>query len=98
MFDAIKLNGYEWDSEKKELKKLVPNKFDPKTLQVFDKVLVFFNGIWSCDFYSHYNDDIPFHYVCLRSSVNRIIPYNDDTKHLVGTTEEAPEFYRYWED
>lgn len=26
------------------------------------------------------------------------IPYNDDTKHLVGTTDEAPEFYRYWED
>ena len=26
------------------------------------------------------------------------IPYNDDTKHLVGTTKEAPEFYRYWED
>ena len=26
------------------------------------------------------------------------IPYNDDTKHLVGTTEEAPEYYRYWKD
>lgn len=26
------------------------------------------------------------------------IPYNDDTKHLVGTKEEAPEYYRYWED
>ena len=73
-------------------------KFNPKTLQVFDKVLVFFNGIWSCDFYSHYNDDIPFHYVCLRSSVNRIIPYNDETKHLLGTSDEAPEYYRYWED
>lgn len=27
-----------------------------------------------------------------------IIPYNDDTKHLVGTSLEAPEYYRYWED
>ena len=26
------------------------------------------------------------------------IPYNDDTKHLVGTNEEAPEYYRHWED
>ena len=26
------------------------------------------------------------------------VPYNDDTKHLVGTTDEAPEYYRYWED
>ena len=30
--------------------------------------------------------------------VNVVIPYNDETKHLVGTTDEAPEFYRYWED
>lgn len=28
----------------------------------------------------------------------RVIPYNDDTKHLIGTTEEAPEYYRYCED
>ena len=26
------------------------------------------------------------------------IPYNEETKHLIGTKEEAPEFYRYWED
>ena len=26
------------------------------------------------------------------------IPYNEDTKHLVGTTEEAPKFYRYCEN
>ena len=24
--------------------------------------------------------------------------FNEDTKHLVGTKEEAPECYRYWED
>lgn len=24
------------------------------------------------------------------------IPYNEETNHLVGTREEAPEFYRYW--
>lgn len=73
-------------------------KFDPKTLQPFDKVLGFFNGIWNCDLYSNYNVNKMFPYVCFRSSVSRIIPYNDDTKHLVGTTEEAPQYYRYWED
>lgn len=26
------------------------------------------------------------------------IPYNDDTKHLVGKIEDAPVIYRYWED
>ena len=27
-----------------------------------------------------------------------IYPYNDETKHLVGISEEAPEYYRYWEN
>ena len=26
------------------------------------------------------------------------IPYNDDTKHLVGAKEEAPEYYRCCDD
>ena len=73
-------------------------KFDPKTLQPFDKVLGFFNGIWNCDLYSNHNANKTLPYICFRSSVSRIIPYNEDTKHLVGTTEEAPEYYRYWED
>ena len=24
--------------------------------------------------------------------------FGEETKHLVGTKEEAPEYYRYWED
>ena len=70
-------------------------KFDPKTLQPFDRVLAFFDGIWNCDLYSHYSDS---RNICVGARVRRVIPYNDDTKHLVGTAEEAPEFYRYWED
>ena len=70
-------------------------KFDPKTLQPFDKVLAFFDGIWNCDLYSHYSDS---RNICVGARVRRVIPYNDDTKHLVGTAEEAPEFYRYWDD
>ena len=37
-------------------------------------------------------------YLCLYDHYKYCIPYNDDTKHLVGTAEEAPEFYRYWEE
>ena len=37
-------------------------------------------------------------YVTTDYTYKYYIPYNDDTKHLVGTTDEAPEFYRYWED
>lgn len=76
-------------------------KFDPKTLLPYDKVLVRDSGAysWICAFYSHTKEcSSLFRYVTNNSAYEFCIPYNDDTKHLVGTTEEAPEFYRYWED
>ena len=76
-------------------------KFDPKTLNPFDKVLVRNDSseIWRCDFSANVSDDnVEYPYVAINESVMYCVPYNDDTKHLVGTTEEAPEYYRYWED
>ena len=77
-------------------------KFDPKTLQPYMKVLVRDSNKsqWGCAFYSHKREteDSSYKYVTT-SSFGSVccIPYNDDTKHLVGTTDEAPEYYRYWE-
>ena len=75
------------------------DKFDPKNLQPFDKVLVRDTtfGYWECEFFSHHIDDV-YPYVGITSSYKYCIPYNDETKHLVGTTDEAPEYYRYWKD
>ena len=79
-------------------------KFDPKTLKPFDRVLTRIDGgdvyCWFADFVSAPTIE---KYVLLPSvmsnkDANMIIPYNDETKHLVGTSEEAPEYYRYWED
>ena len=74
-------------------------KFDPQTLNPFDKVLVRDedNEKWNCGFFSH-KDASVYYYKCIGTPYTYCIPYNDDTKHLVGTSEEAPEFYRYWED
>ena len=154
LFQKIKEAGYEWDAEKKELKKSVEPKFkvgdkianrfkkymrtlgcqsiiseitedkyiftdgryifisnqdswdlvsdkkpkfDPKTLKQFDKVLVrnFPVSIWQCGIFSHQH----FHqYFVYNDTYKFCIPYNDDTKHLVGTTDEAPKYYRYWEE
>lgn len=78
---------------------LKKERFDPKTLKSFDKVLVrdvcYQN--WSCGFFSHI---VVFDDVC-KYNVGEIlysmcIPYNEETKHLAGTKEEAPEYYRYW--
>ena len=76
------------------------DKFDPKTLQPFDKVLVRdLNGhIWVCDLFSYIKECTQFPYKCMASYYKCCIPYNDETKHLLGTTDEAPEYYRYWEE
>ena len=78
-------------------------KFDPKTLQPYMKVLVrdTNESLWRCAFYSHKreDEDNPYKYVATSSFCSVFcIPYNEETKHLVGTTEQAPEYYRYWED
>ena len=53
---------------------------------------------WICDIFSHITEKERYQYICVGNGYNCCIPYNDDTKHLVGATDEAPEFYKYWED
>ena len=86
--------------EQRDWSKFKPKKpkFDPKTLQPFDKVLVKYlkDDYWSCDLFSNITKDREIYpYLCVSGVYRYCIPYNDDTKHLVGTTDEAPEFYRY---
>ena len=75
-------------------------KFDPKTLQQYDKVLGrdSNNDVWGCSLFSHIIKHGKFPYRCVGDAFVYCIPYNDETKHLVGTKDEAPEYYRYWED
>ena len=76
-------------------------KFNPKTLKPFDKVLVQCNNSesWKVQLFSHIiEDDKICPYVCISYNYKYCIPYNNDTKHLVGTKKEAPEYYRYWEN
>ncbi len=76
-------------------------RFDPKTLKPFDKVLVRddYDDVWCCRHFSHIRNQYKeYKYATTSSFYKCCIPYNDDTKHLVGTTDEAPEYYKYWED
>ena len=75
-------------------------KFDPKTLQPYDKVIVRDSNddTWGCSLFSHITKYANFPYKCVGNSFVYCIPYNDETKHLVGTIDEAPEYYEYWED
>ena len=79
-----------WDKPKVE-------RFDPKTLQPFDKVLIrnVDNGFWNAAFFSY----IAGQWVnCVGSGTAECIPYNEETKHLIGTTEDCPKFYKWWEE
>lgn len=73
-------------------------KFDIKKLKPFDKVLVRDDDKdeWYCEFYSHYRNISYCKYGCISSSFHQCIPYNDETKHLVGTDKDCPEYYKTW--
>ena len=80
---------------------LKKERFDPKTLKPFDKVLVRSENIfnWNCSLFSNIDDfSSKYPFSCLSMCYRFCIPYNDETKHLVGTKDEAPDFYKYWED
>lgn len=80
-----------WDKPKTE-------KFDVNTLQPFDKVLSRYGteSIWMCTFFSHIIDKVNPRVDCNGVTVNVCIPYNDDTKHLAGTRDDCPEYYKWW--
>lgn len=78
-------------------------KFDPKTLNPFDKVITKCSCYpWKCDIFSHCveREDKSIDCYCTSDDYvyDKCIPYNDETKHLVGTNKEAPEYYKYWEE
>ena len=100
--DYYGIAGFPWMicMEYQDQYESVPNKFDPKTLKPFDKVVVSNeDSKWKCGLFSHIIDSASkYKYSCIGSAYVYCIPYNEDTKHLVGTTKEVPDFYRYWED
>ena len=89
-----------WD--KKPLDKPKTEKFDPKTLQPWDKILVrkvhspHNISPWSCENFSYINPNTPQLVNGIASRYEICIPYNDETKHLRGTTDDCPEYYKWW--
>lgn len=75
------------------------NKFDVRTLQPFDKVLVRDKDreVWDADFFSYYQVGEGT-FLCVNSCRYQCIPYNDDTKHLLGHCKQAPEYYITWKE
>lgn len=79
-----------WDKSKVE-------KFDLNTLQPFDKVLIrnYDGCIWDPSFFGYKTDE---GLICIAALNAQCIPYNEETKHLIGTKEDCPEYYKWWEE
>ena len=91
-FKKMKEAGYQWNVDKKELRKIQPH-YDIANFQPFDKVLVRDGDMeyWNTDLFSSYHDE--FH--CFRGSWEQCIPF-DGNKHLLGTTDMPSEEYINW--
>lgn len=86
LFDALAKKGKVWDAEKKQIVDLKPKcEFKP-----FDKVLSrrCSEDYWVLNFYSHKSHKTDYH-ICIDGSSNLYcIPYNEETAHLLGTTDD----------
>ena len=79
-----------WDKPKVE-------RFDPNTFEPFDKILARDNqdDLWSIEFFSHKTG------IIVRGFYSNwccAIPFNDETKHLVGKREDCPDYYKWWKE
>lgn len=74
------------------------NRFNVNILKPFDKVLVRNSNEdpWTADLFSHSNAINGYKFACVGMYVNQCVPYNDDTKHLIGTLKDCPDYYKTW--
>ena len=85
LFDALAKEGKAWDSEKKQIVDLKP-KVDE--LKPFDKVLVrdSESDKWRANLFGYIDNGEYYH--CVFANWVYCIPYNEETAHLLGTTDE----------
>lgn len=83
-FSALEKEGKRWDSDKKAIVDLKPK----VELKPFDKVLIrdFDSQAWQVSLFGYKDSD--FYYCCNGCGWNQCIPYNKETAHLLGTTDD----------
>lgn len=91
-FDALAKEGKRWNPDTKQIEDL-PKKCEFKP---FDKVLVrdHLEDKWMPNFFSCYDGTSEYKYGCIAGNSDNVvfskycIPYNEETAHLLGTTDE----------
>lgn len=86
LFEALAKEGKHWDAEKKQIVDLKPKyEFKP-----FDKVLGRNekDDVWEAELFSHYREESQYPFRCIGFGRKYCIPYNEETAHLLGTTDD----------
>lgn len=86
LFDTLAKRGKAWDAEKKMIVDLKPKcEFKP-----FDKVLGRNekDDVWEAELFSHYKEESQYPFRCIGFCRKYCIPYNKETAHLLGTTDD----------
>ena len=99
LFAKMREAGYEWDADKKELRK-IKSRYDIANFYTGMPVLVRDedNRKWCYLLYSHYDNTYEDGLSFNAGSVEwrQCIPYNEETMHLLGTTDMPSEEYINW--
>lgn len=87
LFEALAKKNKVWNAEKKQV---VDLKIKWMTLKPFDKVItrVDVNAIWTANIFSHMDSYGKYVTIGCVGSYPYCLPYNDETAHLIGTTDE----------
>jgi len=97
LFKKIKEAGYQWDADKKELRKIKPH-YDIANFQPKQWVLVRDDDEWewALTMFSYLSNGSASLFVCINgASFQQCIPF-EGNEHLLGTTDMCDECYINW--
>lgn len=102
MLESLNEEGYTWNPITHRLLKkeeTSEKKFTIEDFKPFDKVLVRDSSTrWNISMFSFITGNTTYPYQCLQYTYNQCVPYNEETAHLLGTTENYNGPYKTWED
>ena len=87
LFSALAKKGKVFDAEKKQIVDLKTKWITPKP---FDRVITrnAYDDIWTANIFSHMNSYGEYVAIGCVGGYPYCLPYNDETAHLIGTTDE----------
>ena len=91
LFVALEKEGKRWNAETKQVEDIEDKYFKPKDWCLMRTASDY---AWCLCQFSNMDSES---YVAIGGAMHEYcIPYNDETKHILGTTEDAPEKYKTW--